>query len=75
MEKNYRLAIIEASYQDNYEEGEVENTFQMTDLTNHQQYFGSPEEALQDFAENYGCGMGKMYRVDSGDGMVFFAFS
>lgn len=74
MEKNYRLDIIETFYQDNYEEGEVEGTFQMNDITDHSRYYGSPEEALQDFAENYGAGM-KMYKIDSGDGRAAFAFN
>lgn len=73
MEKNYRLKIWETSYLDDYKEGEVEKTSQIIDLTNHNQYFNSPEEALQAFADEYGDG--KMYKVDNGDGTAFFAFN
>lgn len=72
MEK-YRLNVWESSYIDDYNEGEVEKTYSMIDLTNHSQYFNSPEEALNAFANEYGDG--RMYKVENGDGSSFFAFS
>ena len=65
MEEHYTVSIVEQSYKDNWESGEIEGTFQSVDL-NDGHVFETPQEALRYFYNNYRGDLYGVYMIDDG---------
>lgn len=63
MEEHYAVSIVEQSYKDNWESGEIEGTFQSVDL-NDGHVFETPQEALRYFYNNYRGDLYGVYMID-----------
>lgn len=64
MNKFYTLHVVEASYLDNWEDGQVDDTINLVDVSPVKEVFNSKEEALKFFKEKYLNADAELYFIE-----------